>query len=76
MGNSPEDRPIWTKRQQVLHCMKQDQETKFNLLIPPINPSNGEEGHWQLEGGHKVDKTFPHHTFAKLGGVKYGMRGH
>ena len=56
--------------------MKQDQETKFNLLIPPINPSNGEEGHWQLEGGHKVDKTFPHHTFAKLGGVKYGMRGH
>ena len=48
--------------------MKHDQETKFNLLIPPINPSDGEEGHWQPEGGHKVDKTFPHHTFAKRGG--------
>ena len=56
--------------------MKHDQETKFNLLIPPINPSDGEEGHWQPEGGHKVGETFPHHTFAKLGGVKDGMRGH
>ena len=62
--------------QEVLKRMEHYKEPELSLLLAPVDPTDGEEGQGEPEGGDEVHHPLPHHALAKLSRKEDGMAGH